>query len=69
MWKSTITVVLATIGVFAIVLTATAMLIDASAVEPSAIRNHSVPGSCRPHPKVNTGKRIQNFRLVSDALK
>ena len=47
MRKAIITVVMATIGLLAIVLTATVMLIDASAVSTTALRDHRVPSRCR----------------------
>ena len=47
MWKATIKVVIATIGIFAVVLTATVMLIEAATVDVSAMRDRPQAGPCQ----------------------
>ena len=47
MWKTTITVVVATASVFATVMAGTVMLIEASTVDLAAMHDRQAPKHCR----------------------
>ena len=47
MWKATITVVMVTIGILAVVLTTTIVLIDAATIDVAAMRDRPQTGQCQ----------------------
>ena len=46
MWKATITVVIATIGILAVVLATTIVLIDAATIDVAAMHDRPQAGQC-----------------------